>query len=248
MGPLRRRVAYLSGLAAGLNLSSQSPEGRVLAGVVEALEAMAEEIQRLDQRVGELAEYLGELDEDLYDLEESVAGDVPSPRRQRIDGRRPPAPGGDGMIAGQERAAAGDFPGGIPSGSQEQAQAVSFRGGASSGHGPQAGRPGFGDELILQCPRCGSSYAVSPGQLEFDREPDQDEHEFEWVCPHCGEVVHDYLPDVDVHEDDEPLTAQRTGAPPEQRHAGRESAPGGADHPASGGTAHRQTHVPSPAP
>ena len=228
MGPLRRRVAYLSGLAAGLNLPSQSPEGRVLAGVVEALEAMAEEIQRLDQRVGELAEYLGELDEDLYDLEESVAGEMAPPKRHRSEGRAWLAAGGETAAGGQSEAAgrrAEGFGIGAPDTPQDQ--------GAD-----EAGADGE-DALILECPRCGSRYSVSADQLEFDWEPDEDQQEFEWVCPHCGEVVHDYLPDADVHEDGEPLTAQGS-----TREQGQGSQQGAAGNPA-GAT---RAHAPSPAP
>ena len=54
MGQLRQRVAYVSGLAAGLEVAGQTAEGRVLAGILEVLDAMAEEMERLDRRLGEL--------------------------------------------------------------------------------------------------------------------------------------------------------------------------------------------------
>lgn len=194
MRRLRQRVAYLNGLAAGLNLSNQSPEGRVLAGVVEVLEAIAEEVERLDERLGELAEYLGELDQDLYDLEESVAG--------VDDGEAVPAGQDAGDDDEEDEAGAADFEG-----------AVVFDSGIPTGMGDDenAERGEVVDGLILQCPQCGSSYAVARDEMEFDREPEEDENEFEWVCPRCGEVVHDFLPDADVDEDDEPLTGAAAG-------------------------------------
>lgn len=191
MRRLRSRVAYLKGLAAGLNVSGQSPEGRLLVAVVEAMEAMASQIDKLDARLGELAEYLGELDQDLYDLEESVAGG---------DGRR--AVGTDGE-AGDDEAGPADFE-----------DAVVFEGGIPAGgvvgSEPTPDSPVEG--LILECPHCGISYAVPRDEIQFDREPEEDETEFEWVCPHCGAVVHDFLPDADVDEDGEPLTGARSGA------------------------------------
>ncbi|HEY8395004.1 MAG TPA: hypothetical protein VIK92_09425 [Thermaerobacter sp.] len=191
MRRLRARVAYLKGLAAGLNVSSQSPEGRLLVAVVEAMEAMAAQIESLDTRLGELAEYLGELDQDLYDLEESVAGG---------NGRRP-APW-TGSEEGDDEADPADFEdavvfeGGIPTGG--------VAGGGQADQSPVEG-------LILECTHCGSSYAVPRDEIRFDREPEEDETEFEWVCPHCGAVVHDFLPDADVDEEAEPLTGGRGG-------------------------------------
>ncbi|PZN13492.1 MAG: hypothetical protein DIU69_00340 [Bacillota bacterium] len=191
MRRLRSRVAYLKGLAAGLDVSGRSPEGRLLVTVVEAMEAMAAQLEKLDARLGELAEYLGELDQDLYDLEESVAG---------VGGRRP----GTGNATGgeeedEDEALPADFEG-----------AVVFAGGIPAGE-DGASEPGSPVEgLVLECPECGASYAVARDEIRFDRDPEGDETEFEWVCPHCGAVVHDFLPDTEVDDGEEPLTGART--------------------------------------
>ncbi len=56
MTDLRSRVAYLHGLAEGLDLDTGSPHGRVLAGVLDVLGDLAEEIEELTVMQGDLAE------------------------------------------------------------------------------------------------------------------------------------------------------------------------------------------------
>ena len=214
MRRLRQRVAYLSGLAAGLDLPAQSAEGRVLAGVVEVLEAVAEEMERLDERLGELAEYVGELDQDLYDLEETVTGeDGDSDETDDLWDEEGSGAGGGAGEGESGEARPSDFEGAVvfDSGIPTRVDAgPAGRAGGGGGQGRGRSRNG-GDELVdglvLECPHCGTTYVVARDELEFDREPEEDEQEFEWVCPHCGEVVHDFLPDADVDEGDDTLTA-----------------------------------------
>ena len=234
MGRLRQRVAYLNGLAAGLNLSGQSAEGRVLAGIIEVLDAMAEEMERLDGRLGELAEYLGELDQDLFDLEEAVSGEDDDededPFWDEEDLADWEEPAGAGAEGDAGDAAPADFEGavvfdsGIPTrvGGEEAPRA---RASGPAGTGGRGGAGGAGDDrlvdgLLLECPHCGTRYAVAMEELEFDREPEEDENEFEWVCPNCGEVVHDFLPDADPDDSEDPLEAGAQGAARNHRPAG----------------------------
>lgn len=74
MRDLRKRVAYIQGLMAGLQLED-SKEGRVLQEIVSLLEDMAEAIHDLHEDYEELEEYLEDIDEDLYDLEDEVYDD-----------------------------------------------------------------------------------------------------------------------------------------------------------------------------
>lgn len=226
MARLRRRVAYLTGLAAGLSLSAQSAEGRVLAGIIEVLDAMAEEMERLDGRLGELAEYLGELDQDLFDLEEAVNGEDAEGDElwDEEDLDDPDDEAGDTADAGPaDFEGAVVFDSGIPTRVDEDAGQTGARDAATDA---ADGRPAHQrddelvDGLLLECPHCGTRYAVAMDELEFDREPEEDENEFEWVCPNCGEVVHDFLPDAEPDDAEDPLEAGSRGGTAAHRPAG----------------------------
>ena len=65
---ITERVAYLKGLAEGLELSTESKEGKVIAGMLEALEDIANEMADMTDR-------LDVLDEDLADVEDVVYDD-----------------------------------------------------------------------------------------------------------------------------------------------------------------------------
>ena len=69
MHQIKERLAYLKGLADGLNVGDTTPEGRVLVGMMDVLSNMATEIDRLTARSEQLEEYIEAVDEDLTDLE-----------------------------------------------------------------------------------------------------------------------------------------------------------------------------------
>lgn len=72
MSDLRSRVAYLQGLAEGLDIDASSAEGRVLGAVVDVMGDLAEAIDQLADTQEEMADYLEEMDDDLSTVEESV--------------------------------------------------------------------------------------------------------------------------------------------------------------------------------
>lgn len=72
MNDLRSKVAYLHGLAEGLDLDVSSSEGRVLSAVIDLLGEVAEAVDDVSEAQVELADYVGEVDDDLSALEESV--------------------------------------------------------------------------------------------------------------------------------------------------------------------------------
>jgi rubrerythrin len=73
---IRAKVAYLHGLAEGLDLDTTSNEGRVLTTMLDVVADMAEQLIDVSEAQGELAEYVEDLDFDLGALEESVYGEV----------------------------------------------------------------------------------------------------------------------------------------------------------------------------
>lgn len=76
MSDLRARVAYLHGLAEGLDVNESSVEGRVLLGVLDVLGDLAESVEALAESHDELADYVEEMDDDLSDIEEQVYDDA----------------------------------------------------------------------------------------------------------------------------------------------------------------------------
>lgn len=72
MKDLKKKVAYLQGLMAGMDLDPQSKETRLLREVVDVMEKMADAIHDLHEDYEELEEYLESIDEDLYDLEDEI--------------------------------------------------------------------------------------------------------------------------------------------------------------------------------
>ncbi|HEY8347547.1 MAG TPA: AraC family transcriptional regulator [Symbiobacteriaceae bacterium] len=74
MKDLRTKVAYLHGLADGLELEASSPEGRILSSMLDVLSDMADQITEIKEAQGELTEYIEDVDYDLGELEESIYG------------------------------------------------------------------------------------------------------------------------------------------------------------------------------
>ena len=66
------RVAYLKGLAEGLELDATSKEGKLLKAIIETLDDLAFELTDLQEVVSELGEQIDMIDEDLDGLEEIV--------------------------------------------------------------------------------------------------------------------------------------------------------------------------------
>jgi predicted nuclease with TOPRIM domain len=62
-------VAYLQGLAAGLEMAAESKEGKLLSGIVDVLVEFANSVEELGDSQDSLEDYLESIDEDLYTLE-----------------------------------------------------------------------------------------------------------------------------------------------------------------------------------
>ncbi|MGL6107440.1 CD1247 N-terminal domain-containing protein [Romboutsia sp.] len=72
---LYEEVAYLKGLAEGLEISKETKEGKIIHKIVEALESFADAIVELDEEQEELVEYVESIDEDLSDVEDDLYED-----------------------------------------------------------------------------------------------------------------------------------------------------------------------------
>ena len=67
---LSEKSAYLKGLMDGLNLSKETPEGKMIAGIVDLLQAMTATISDLEENALAVSDELDEIEEDLDAIEE----------------------------------------------------------------------------------------------------------------------------------------------------------------------------------
>lgn len=72
---ISNRIAYLRGLAEGLDVNEQSAQGRLIGEMIEILDDMHAQFGELHARVEEAEEYVEAIDEDLEDVELYLYGD-----------------------------------------------------------------------------------------------------------------------------------------------------------------------------
>lgn len=72
MNDLKTRVAYLQGLSAGLEVSAENKEGKLLHGIIELLDEFADSVGSLEEAQEQMEEYLDSIDEDLLQLEDEI--------------------------------------------------------------------------------------------------------------------------------------------------------------------------------
>ena len=67
---ISEKVAYLKGLAEGLNLDESTKEGKLLLAIVDVLDEMAEEFADIEDEIVDLEDGLDAVSDDLNDVEE----------------------------------------------------------------------------------------------------------------------------------------------------------------------------------
>lgn len=72
---MNESVAYLKGLAEGLEIDSDKKEGKLLLAIIDTLQAIADEVSDVEEICDEYGELLDTLDEDLGNLEEDFYGE-----------------------------------------------------------------------------------------------------------------------------------------------------------------------------
>ncbi|MDB5084858.1 MAG: hypothetical protein JWN30_1744, partial [Bacilli bacterium] len=65
MKRITERIAYVKGLAEGLNILESSPEGRVLHELISVMDDLASSVSHLRIHQEQVEEYLAAIDEDL---------------------------------------------------------------------------------------------------------------------------------------------------------------------------------------
>ena len=72
---IMEKVAYLKGLAEGMELDTEKKEGKLLAAIIDVLDDMALEIEDMQEVQLELSEGLDAVSDDLEDVEELLFDD-----------------------------------------------------------------------------------------------------------------------------------------------------------------------------
>lgn len=69
------KIAYIKGLAEGLNLDETTKEGKILAAVIDLLGDITDEICEIEDGCDELMEQIDAVDEDLSAVEDIIYGE-----------------------------------------------------------------------------------------------------------------------------------------------------------------------------
>ena len=72
---ITEKVAYLKGLAEGMELDTEKKEGKLLSAIIDVLEDIALELEDIHDETSEQADGLDAVSDDLEDVEDVVFGD-----------------------------------------------------------------------------------------------------------------------------------------------------------------------------
>ena len=72
MNYLKERVAYLKGLAEGMQISDTTNEGKLLKAIIDVLEDVAIAVDDVEEVQEQLSEQVDEMDEDLAEMESLI--------------------------------------------------------------------------------------------------------------------------------------------------------------------------------
>ena len=69
MENLGKKVGFLKGLMEGASFDTDSPNGKLMAGIVELLGDLSDRVEAIDELLEDLNDYVESIDEDLTELE-----------------------------------------------------------------------------------------------------------------------------------------------------------------------------------
>ena len=72
---INEKVAYLKGLAEGLELGTETKEGKLIAAIIDTLAVMAAEIEEINENALDIGEELDALSDDLAEVEDLLFDD-----------------------------------------------------------------------------------------------------------------------------------------------------------------------------
>jgi len=69
---IQKKVSYLQGLSEGLNVSDESPQGKVISGMLRVLSDISDELVNLHDEFKIFRDYVESIDDDLFELQENL--------------------------------------------------------------------------------------------------------------------------------------------------------------------------------
>ena len=72
---IAEKVSYIKGLAEGMKLNTETPEGKILAAVIDVLGDIALNIEDIDSDLSDVSDVVTDLEESVMDLEDEVYGE-----------------------------------------------------------------------------------------------------------------------------------------------------------------------------
>jgi hypothetical protein len=72
MNYLRERVAYLKGLAEGMQISDATNEGKLLKAIIDVLDDVALAVDDIEEVQEQMSEQIDNMDEDLAEVERAI--------------------------------------------------------------------------------------------------------------------------------------------------------------------------------
>ena len=82
---LSEKSAYLKGLMDGLNLSNETAEGKMIAGIVDLLQDVTSTIADLEENALAVSDELDEIEEDLDAIEEFLMDEIEDEDDEDLD-------------------------------------------------------------------------------------------------------------------------------------------------------------------
>ena len=82
---ITEKVAYLKGLAEGMELNTEKKEGKLLAAIIDVLEDIALELSDIEDAQEELGEGLDAVSDDLEDVEDLLYGEDDEDEEYELD-------------------------------------------------------------------------------------------------------------------------------------------------------------------
>ena len=82
---ITEKVAYLKGLAEGMELNAEKKEGKLLLAIIDVLEDIALELSDIEDAQEELGEGLDAVSDDLEDVEDLLYGDDDEDSEYELD-------------------------------------------------------------------------------------------------------------------------------------------------------------------
>ena len=68
------KVAYLKGLAEGLGINGENPEGKLMLAIIEAMGSLASDVEDLEANLADMADSMDELSDDIAYVEDLALG------------------------------------------------------------------------------------------------------------------------------------------------------------------------------